>query len=83
MRIFITLVIALFIINSCFSQSFKAPFTTNLSTDQLNLSPSNIDLQQESTGKIFIGNIEGLIVKSGKNYEPFNINQNSVINGLF
>jgi signal transduction histidine kinase len=62
------------------AQNYWAPLYANFNTENYNLSPSNIDIEQDSTGKIIIGNLNGLMVYQGPYASTLNIEKGSVVN---
>ena len=84
MRTFLVkLIIALLVISSVYGQKNSAPLYKKINTDELNLSPSNVSVVQDATENLFIGNIEGLLIKSGKTLTNLDINQNSIVYTIY
>lgn len=64
------------------SQESWAPFYSNISTENYNLSTSNIDIQLDKNGVVFVGNFSGLLVYDGLNSHVLKIANGSVVNSL-
>jgi signal transduction histidine kinase/ligand-binding sensor domain-containing protein len=71
------------LLNKAHSQDYFAPFNTYYNTVEFNASSANLYPIQDSTGRIFVGNLEGLLVKSGKRWAKININNNSLVYTLY